>query len=504
VERLTPVVDTLRRECGLQPAGLSKFEAGLLAAGLRVPPPPELGPMSFEPNPSVGDVAFAVLRRSFAAVLAHETGTRLGEDVEELHDMRVATRRTRAALSLFEDALPVRARHVRMELGWLADALGAVRDLDVQLERLAGWTADVPDDEGFALSDLATLLGRQREEARRALLMSLDSARYERLVAGFTSMLRQGPSRRSAAARAPAGVVVPDLIAARHRSATKAARRARRTGEAADFHGTRIRLKRLRYALEFVSEIYERRTAKYLRHVVKLQDALGLMQDARVAAARLRELATAEGSALSPSTVFVMGGITERYRDESDRLARKVPRLLHELGGSEWRKLTTLMERRRLELGAQYRWPAPTPTPPAVRLGAPPAQTAASGSSAPTAGAVPSDTPPVLRPDPLTTSHSTAGQPETGHPSAGHRAGGRPVPGHLAPTSWSSEPVSGPKESGGETPRAEPVDSPAPSGPSPRSSVIPATARPGDGHAEPERHPSSNGEAPHTEGPGSP
>ncbi len=50
---------------------------------------------------------------------------------------------------------------------------------------------------------------------------------------------------------------MPDLIEALHRSATKAARRARRSGDAADFHRTRIRLKRLRYALEFVSEIYD-------------------------------------------------------------------------------------------------------------------------------------------------------------------------------------------------------------------------------------------------------
>jgi CHAD domain-containing protein len=496
VEKLTPFVDVLRRECGLQPAGLSKFEAGLLAAGLRVPPPPELGPVSFDPNPSVGDVAFAVLRRNFSAVLAHETGTRLGEDVEELHDMRVATRRTRAALSLFEDVLPVRSRHVRMELGWLADALGAVRDLDVQLERLAEWTADVPDDEGFALADLATLLGRQREEARRALLVCLDSARYERLVASFTSVLRQGPSRRSAAARAPAGVVVPDLIEARHRSATKAARRARRSGDAADFHSTRIRLKRLRYALEFVSEIYERRSAKYLRHVVKLQDALGLMQDARVAAARLRELATAEGSALSPSTVFVMGGITERYRGESERLAHKVPGLLHELGGSEWRKLTALMERRRLELGTQYRWPGPATIPPGARFGTPPGSTTTSGSSAQTTGATPSVPPPGPRPD----------APPTGHPTTGHPAAARPLPGRLAPTSWSADPGPGPvHESGvGEPRRPEPADAPTQSVPSPRSPTTPAPGRRADAPSGQPSHPSSNGESPHSETPGSP
>ena len=145
--------------------------------------------------------------------------------------------------------------------------------------------------------------------------------------------------------------MVPGLVAARHRSANKAARRAQRSGEADDFHQTRIRVKRLRYALEFVSDIYDKRTAKYLRHVVKLQDALGLMQDARVAAVRLQQLATAEGSTLSPTTVFVMGGVTERYRHESERLARKVPGLLHELRGPEWRKLTALMDRRRLELG---------------------------------------------------------------------------------------------------------------------------------------------------------
>jgi CHAD domain-containing protein len=283
VKRLTPLVDTLRRECGLQPATLSKFEAGLLAAGLRIPPPPDLGSLSFDSNPSVGEVAFAVLRKGFNGVLSHETGTRLGEDPEELHDMRVATRRTRAALSLFAEVLPVRARHVRTELGWLAGMLGAVRDLDVQLERMEVWIEGFPDDDRAALSDLAVLLGRQREDARRALLMCLDSARYERLVAGFATMLRQGPSRRSAAARAPAGAVVPGLIAQRHRSANKAARRAQRSGEADDFHQTRIRIKRLRYALEFVSDLYDKKTAKYVRHVVKLQDALGLMQGPRLA-----------------------------------------------------------------------------------------------------------------------------------------------------------------------------------------------------------------------------
>lgn len=451
-ERLTPLVETLRRECGLQPAALSKFEAGLLAAGLRIPPPPDLGPASFGPNPTVGEVAFAVLRRSFNGVISHETGTRLGEDPEELHDMRVATRRTRAALSLFEDALPVRARHVRAELGWLAGALGAVRDLDVQLERMEGWIRDFPDADRAALSDLATLLGRQREDARRALLACLDSARYERLVAGFATMLRQGPSRRSPSARAPAGAVVPGLIGARHRSANKAARRAQHSGDPDDFHQTRIRVKRLRYALEFVSEIYDRRTAKYLRHVVKLQDALGLMQDARVAAAGLHELATAEGSTLSPTTVFVMGGVTERYRMETERLARKVPGLLHELRGPEWRRLTAVMERRRLELGAEFRWPAPAPTaartapappaPPAPEAERVPSGPSSAGPSSGGPGSAPPPPPPPA-PDPAPAPDPSAPEVPLSDPTATHPAAGRPGPARLVPTGWSADPAPG-------------------------------------------------------------
>jgi CHAD domain-containing protein len=357
VEPLKPLVDTLRRETGLRPATLSKFEAGLLAAGVQIPGPPDLGSTALGPSPTVGDVTFAVLRRQFAVMLANEWGTRLGEDPEALHDMRVATRRLRAALSQFAQALPVRAHHVRNELGWLADALGAVRDLDVQLDRLDEWQSEVPAEDRAALADLARLLHRQRDEARERLLEGLDSARYERLVAAFTTMLRQGPSRRSAAARAPAVTAVPELVATRHRAATKAARRARRSGDPDDFHRLRIRAKRLRYSLEFVSEIYDGHTTKYVRSVVKLQDTLGLMQDARVAATRLHELATAPDTVLSPTTVFVMGGFAERYRHEAEVLAHKVPARLTRLSGGAWRRLAGHMEHRRLEFGSLFRWP---------------------------------------------------------------------------------------------------------------------------------------------------
>ena len=284
--------------------------------------------------------------------------------------MRVATRRMRAALSLFADALPVRAQHVRAELGWLADALGAVRDLDVQVERLEEWAAEVPEADRGVLDDLGRLLHHHRDAARGALLAALESPRYERLVASFSTMLRQGPSRRSAPGRVPAAAVVPDLVRIRHRSVTKAAKRARRSAAADDFHQLRIRCKRIRYALEFVSELYGAQVGKYVKSLVRLQDALGLMQDARVASERLHALVLDEGAELSDMTIFVMGGVAERYRRESEALARRVPAHLGDVTGKRWEQLVDHLDARRLEATPLYGWrlpsaaPAPQPQPP--------------------------------------------------------------------------------------------------------------------------------------------
>jgi triphosphatase len=355
VEALQPFVERLRRECGLQPATLSKFEAGLMAAGLSIPGLPDLGPTGVSPTATLGELAYRVLRKDAVAMLAHEPGTRLGEDIEALHQMRVATRRMRAGLDMFADVLPVRAGRLRAELGWLAGVLGEVRDLDIQLGRFDDWTEEMPGDHRGALDELSDLLVSHREEARRAQLEALDSRRYERLVSGLLAMLEQGPSRRSGACRAPAAASMPALILERHRAAGKAARRAKRTAIPSDYHRLRIRCKRLRYALEFASGLYSGELKGFVRQMTRLQDVLGSMQDAEVASGRLQALAlTEEGASLSRATIFAMGGVAERYRSEAEHLLGELPGLVQLLKGKEWRRATSVMESRRQEAMAAF------------------------------------------------------------------------------------------------------------------------------------------------------
>ena len=164
---------------------------------------------------SAGEVAFAILRKQFAAMRVHEPGTRLGEDAEELHDMRVATRRMRAALKLFSGALPEQAGFYRNELKWVAASLGEVRDLDVQIEQLQAISSEEEEDRE-TFGEIVAALEKRRAEARESMLEALDSDRYELIVSSFAGILRCGPEREGRA-NEPIAIVAPDLVSRRYK-----------------------------------------------------------------------------------------------------------------------------------------------------------------------------------------------------------------------------------------------------------------------------------------------
>jgi triphosphatase len=344
--QLRPFVDRLREACGLRPAGVSKYEAGLLAAGFDPALAEDLGPVDVAQTSTVGEVAFAVLRIQFAAILRKEPGTRLGEDPEELHDMRVAARRLRAALALFADVLPVRASRYREELTWLAGILGEVRDLDVQLQQLDEWEGAVGPEDGRGLEALRTILERHRTEARRTLAEALDSRRRDRLVAGFSAMLRHGPLRRSRASRTPVLLVAPGLLGRAYERVRQGGKRLGAGSTPEAYHRLRIRTKRLRYALEFLSPVYGRPARSLVRNLVAVQDILGEHQDSQVAIGRLRALVAKHAVDLPPEAVFPMGMVAERYAARSAALRRTFKPAFARLSAG-WSDLERAMERKR-------------------------------------------------------------------------------------------------------------------------------------------------------------
>jgi triphosphatase len=347
VSAMGPFVESMRSANGLQPAALSKYQAGLLAKGLHPTVTVDLGSVEVDASRTIGEVAFAVLRRQLTNALANEPGTRIGDDSEDLHDMRVATRRIRSALTMFSDVLPVRFARFRDEFGWVADALGAVRDLDVQLEQLDEWVAGSTEEDAGALEPLRKIFETQRTEARQRMLEVLDSGRYERLVGAFTAALQRGPLKTSATSRQPVLRAAPDLILERYRTVRRRGRRIRKDALSSDYHRLRIGCKRLRYALEFLSDVYPREIPPLVKRLVAVQDILGCHQDAFVAIRRLRSTIAEPGTSLAPATTFAMGIVARRYGEQEEDLRARFPKAYGRLTGKRWKALQREMMRRR-------------------------------------------------------------------------------------------------------------------------------------------------------------
>ncbi|MFN8518263.1 MAG: CHAD domain-containing protein [Chloroflexota bacterium] len=267
-----------------------------------------------------------VLRMHLARMLAAEEGTREGADIEELHRMRVATRRMRSVWRVFDGAYrpKVQRRYVR-ELRMVAAALGTVRDLDVQLEALRTWAGSAEaarvvraageGEPGTALRPLVEELVGRREDARRDLLDLLDSRRYQDFVSDYLEFT-EGPD--------VAEQVLPpgSPVQVRHTAGGRiwAAYEHLRAHEAilgwADIpalHAVRIDAKRLRYTLESFREVLPAAAGDLIARVTALQDHLGVLNDADLAAHLAREHLMTQGPRLSAaSRAAVVGYLASR------------------------------------------------------------------------------------------------------------------------------------------------------------------------------------------------
>ncbi len=345
---LNAFVDALRDECALKPADASKFELGLKMGGLHPVFAPYLGAPATEAEliqltggaPTIGLLAFTVMRERFAQFAANEPGARMGDDPEFVHDMRVATRRLRAAMGLFQPFLPRRAQALRDELRWVAGALGAVRDLDVQLEHLAHAVPAEPDspETAAAYADISRVLRAQRDGARTALLGALNSQRYAELVGGFEELLRAGPHKADVVNR-KARRILPSLIVDRYRKVRRGGDPLGEASPAAEYHALRIRVKRLRYALEFSRPVFGPAVDAFIPGVLAVQDILGGYQDAMVAIAHMRALSLSEEAFIAPHMVFALGEMSQQRASQAEALRAQFPEAYERIRGREWRRL---------------------------------------------------------------------------------------------------------------------------------------------------------------------
>lgn len=256
----------------------------------------------------IADSIGPVLGKAVADIKAHEDGSRRGGDIEDVHKMRVATRRVRAYLKAARPALDrVATDRLRGDVRELAGTLGVIRDHDVMIDRLHKEAAILGDPDTGALEHLISRLETERIAGRDRLVSELDDPAYQALLAELEDAANQPPV-------ADPWADLHELAAAEWRTLRKARNKLHRTfGKNPpndELHELRIYGKRSRYAAELLHEKGD--IGAFLEALAGLQEVLGDHQDACVLEDRLRELVAEVGD---PHAGVAAGRVIQGCRD---------------------------------------------------------------------------------------------------------------------------------------------------------------------------------------------
>ena len=270
---------------------------------------------------------FPVLSRAIGEQLDQARESASDGAPDGIHDLRVSTRRLRAALDLWLEYAPgKKLDRCRKTLRKLGRRLGAVRESDMNLEQLSELARKRPSD---AASIEFVAASEARRRRRRAERLGKERARSDLsdLSAEIRSELEKAlgsdaePASLAAVARRELDRRVPPLRGLLDAALTHPS--------APDLHRFRIELKKFRYSVELCASAYDRRRLpRLLGRLKALQDALGAAQDTRVLHERFakerRELRKDGLSAAERALLSPMRAVAALLRDRQADAVRQL------------------------------------------------------------------------------------------------------------------------------------------------------------------------------------
>jgi len=275
-------------------------------------------PAPRRPEPPRSDDAAGVhlryiLARQLDIILSRDPGVRLGGEIEDVHQMRVATRRMRSVLRVARPLLKSGwEAPLRDKLGWLGRQLGEARDLDVQIAYFKGQSESVKPRDRAALERFLEYLQKKRSMVQQQLISHLRRRRYVTLIN------RLIPAVRDPAMVPNTDATLPDLARKAFRKVRKAVKDLDDSASNAKWHCVRIRTKRARYAAELSESCSGRAATRFIDKIKLIQDQLGDIQDAVIAEDHLRRFT----SKTSRHSALLAGQMIERQRQRRRQAKR--------------------------------------------------------------------------------------------------------------------------------------------------------------------------------------
>jgi CHAD domain-containing protein len=352
LEQLEAFAGSLGHACRQVASDLSDFRKALQVAA--TPPEGESDPGPDEPNShmTASQYGYASLRRTFSEFLQHQAGTKLGEDPEQLHKMRVAARRFRATVKLFKPAIAPEMMPLSDEVEWIGGILGVGRDLDVQKEWLLTVFSESAEDDGAAMPPLLHQLEQRVSRSHFDVVEALNSGRFHALTSAMAPAVGRGFDGSEESER-PVQVFAEQGLRQRHRSFLEQAKRLREDSPDTELHALRVKAKRLRYALECFRPLLGPGIKPMIRETTALQDLLGEHQDCAVFAQQARTLSMSGTSTLPPTTLIRLGELVEQRRQRMVQI-RAAWRKQYKRVKKEWRPAKKSVKASRRDLALAH------------------------------------------------------------------------------------------------------------------------------------------------------
>lgn len=285
------------------------------------------------PGATTADVFQGIGRNALELIAANAELLRQRPDAEAVHQLRVAARTLRSAISTFREVVADDDfDRIKGELRWLAKACDDARNLDVfakdtlaPAEKLASPPPGLP----ALMAEIETA----RERARADVAQTVGSTRFRDLLIEVTGWVETGDWLSRPPSGKPAKPFAARALQARRRKLLKEGRDLGRLDDAARHH-VRIDAKKLRYAAEGFGPLFgNKATSRFIKQLKALQDELGAINDMVTAETLLAYLG------LSPDAAFAAGELVGRKAADKDRHVAKAAKAIDRLADVEsfWR-----------------------------------------------------------------------------------------------------------------------------------------------------------------------
>jgi len=305
----------LSRELDPEPARTQVLAEALAAAGRRPGDYSSKLDYRLDGDQRADASAKEILRGLLDTLEANLEGAEANLDSEFLHDLRVATRRTRSALTQIKGVFaPELVADYKTRFAWVQQITGPMRDLDVYLLDFEGYQASLPAPLRPGLEPLRAFLADHYDGVHKALVQALGSTEFTDLLTSWRAFLETPVPERSAVPNAmrPTKAVADARIRRMYRRVRKAGRAVTPDSPVPELHALRKHCKKLRYLLEFFSSLYpQQRIGALVKTLKRLLDSLGRFQDTAVQIDHLRETARRmqDAGGVETDTLLAMGAL---------------------------------------------------------------------------------------------------------------------------------------------------------------------------------------------------